>query len=511
MKKWVVLKEGWILRPTQDGLELITPERNITLEFSGSESDRNNLVSILLGLREIPARVDGKEIQEMLKNLVTQGVLRLSKERPTAQTNVSQIAQALWNLRKNTVGSQSPVHTVYWLDPAQSRFSSILSQLFIAKYAEITGQEDNTTIEWAFGTDEDRDLAELKAIMEGLERHASGIIPFTELVKSSARKLGKSVIDPRRVVAYTKRQYRNDLPLVPFSKDRDYYWKAVITFPKGEQRYLPVECLYYPVDSKLIPQPYTFANSSGVAAGFSLEDALLRGLYEAIERDAFMVVWLNRIVMPTIQINSLPSNQQQRIKEIEELGYQVHITNLTLDLTPVVLAVAVNHQQKPALVLGAASRSNVVQASSKAITEVEQQLHWSLRTSNRIHTLSNPKEVRSVSDHSALYASHKHLSKASFLWKGRAQLLEDTIPASHSELETLLELLKEQEKEVVIADLTPLFLKEIGVWVIRVMPLGLIPISFGYGMEPLGMSRVNELTIEGKPWPDKKPFTHPFS
>jgi len=507
MNRWVILDKEWLLRPVQDGLELLTPERNIALELSEPER-RDEIVSILLGEKPI---TNNEEIRETISGFVKQGILQYSNRKPLA-IEKTETEKQIWKLWKSLVGSRGPVYEVYWLDPTQSQFSPRGLHLFTGKYPE--GADG---IVWAFANDlKDRNLAELKAIMEALERYACSVVPFAELIKTSAKRLGRSVIDPRRVVSYTSWQYKPNFALLPFSNNRNYYWKEVMTFPQREKRYLPAECLYFPLSSNVFPRPYTFANSSGVAAGFNFEEVLLRGLYEAIERDAFMIVWLKRITMPIIQKVSLPEDLQDRIGKIEELGYQVFLVNLTLDLAPVALVVAVSFHREPALILGTASNLDILKAYSKALAEVEQQLYWNLRSSTRPFILSNYKKVKEVSDHAALYYTNQYLPIASFLWSGDSQPLPTLQKIPNNELEKILEIFTSRQIEIVVANLTSSFLKEFGVLVMRTIPLGLIPISFGYGAEPLGMPRLKRLPKEiaclnQNPWPNNTPFTHPFA
>jgi len=507
MNRWVILDKEWLLRPVQDGLELLTPERNIALELSEPER-RDEIASILLG--EVPV-ANNEGIQETISGLIKQGILQYSNHKPLGIERTETEKQT-WKLWKSIVGSQGPVYEVYWLDLTQSRFSPRGVHLFTAKYRE--GVED---IAWAFANDQkDRNLAELKAIMEALERHACSLVPFAELIRTSAKKLGGSAIDPREVVSYTREQYRNNPSLLPFSSSREYYWKEVMIFPGREKRYLPADCLYFPLDEKIFPRPYTFANSSGVAAGFNFKEILVRALYETIERDAFMIVWLKRITMPVIQKISLPKNIQGRIEEIEELGYQVFLVNITLDLAPVILVATVGYHCKPALILGTASNLNLLEACSKALAEVEQQLYWNLKSSTPSYILSDYKKVKRVSDHAALYHTSQYLPKASFLWSGGARPLQVTQEKLDDEFERILKILSSHKKQLIVADLTPISLKELGIQVIRAIPLGLVPISFGYGMEPLGMPRLKRppeaiTRLKQNPWPDNVPFTHPFA
>ena len=243
MNKWVILSDGWVLRPNQDGLEIVGPEQNISLELPASKEERIKIANILLGEREVPEVNSSTDLRDVLANFENQGILRFSEYKPHKREKSTPIQQKLWRLREGLVGSRGPVSCVYRLDPMSSRFSPAHSYIFSARY-DVRSEQNDILSEFAYGVDENQNLAELKAIMEAIERHASGVIPSEELIKTSARKLGKTAIDPRQVVTYSKAQYKNSLPLVPFSTSREYYWKEVFTYPERSMRYLPVECLY---------------------------------------------------------------------------------------------------------------------------------------------------------------------------------------------------------------------------------------------------------------------------
>lgn len=430
------------------------------------------------------------------------------KDKRITLLDVSKTEKLLWKLRSAFVGSRGPIETVYHLDSSQSSFSSSSSYAVTAKYI-IHGRNAEG---WAGGTDEDPFIAELKAIMEALERWASGVVPEMELLKSTALQMGIKAINPREVVSYAERQYRRKLfSLVPFSRKQKYYWKLVFTFPKRRMRYLPAECLYYPLAQKFSPNLYTLANSSGVASGFSFEDALTRGLYETIERDAFMHAWINRLTFPRIKISTLPEKERFRIHVFEKLGYKFYLVNLTSDLIPVVLAIAVHNTKKPALVVSGASNFSILTAIAKALDEAEYVLSWQLRYTERIRVLRDFRKARGVLDHIAVYANQHNLSKAKFLWQGPEMAFKETPFISEEiALKKLTKIFSLKGVEIIVADLTPLSLKKFGIWVVRSMPLGLIPISFGYGLEPLGMSRSNEEHNKNS-WFQKRPFLHPFA
>lgn len=503
----VRLNQNWKIRPTQDGLELVTPEHNIVLELSDL-AFRDELAAILVGDAEIPA--GSNAIEEALERLESTGVIFRQEGFARQDSLPIKGEDAAWRIRRDLVGSQGPVMGVYWLNPSQSKMSLSRTHLFTAKYRERTGHGGETQEAWASGSDTDWEQAEFKAIMEALERHACGVIPREQLVRSSARKLKDQAINPRMMVAYTRAQYRNGLPFIPFSQNREYWWKSVTVLPEGYEKYLPIECLYYPAGHEFAQNLYTAANSSGVAAGLRFEDALLRALYEAIERDAFMVTWLNRASMPLIDQRTIPEDCQERVRSLELIGYRMYFVDITLGFVPVVLAVGVSEKVRPSLVLGAASNPNIGKAVGKSLSEVEHQLYWERRDLENVHSISDPTEVSGVLDHMALYASPEHLSKAAFLWDGKTRPMNRS-NFNIQDTSTVVEKLKQHGIETAVLDLTPEYLKKAGVWVVRAIPLGLIPISFGYGMEPLGMARYVEMAKRGNPWSRNLPFPHPFS
>jgi hypothetical protein len=181
-------------------------------------------------------------------------------------------------------------------------------------------------------------------------------------------------------------------------------------------------------------------------------------------------------------------------------------------LLTVVLAMAVSKTLRPSLVLGAASGSSASALIGKALSEVEYQLYWKWRNPENTRSIVDQTDVHRVLDHTALYASPEHLSKAEFLWSGKMQTLEKMYSNSFPDnLSILTHVLTQRGIELAVLDLTPPYLRKVGVWVVRAIPLGLVPISFGYKMEPLAMERCKKLAKRGSPWSNGIPFTHPFA
>lgn len=510
MKKWVKVKKGWLLQPLRTGIDFMTLENNVTIEFLNPKQ-KEKMISILLGLSEIPKNSENKSISSAIKYLLSKDIVGISTKK-SQYHNLSTIENRIWQLRKKFVGKNCYISTVYWLDPKNSQFTPHKMHIFNAKYS-IPIRKNQMLTQWASGISSNQYLAQLKTIMEGLERYSSSVVSKKDLLRTSAIELGISAINPSKIISYAKNQYKKGFPFTPFSRDKKYYWKEVYSFNSGKKLYLPVECVIYPIDPFLSPNLYTYANSSGVASGFSFPDALLRALYELIERDAFMVAWINRLTMPKISRSSLPKDIRKRIKNIEKKGYTVHLVDITLDLANVVLAVV--FKLNPAiLVIGSACNMSQLKAVYKALDEIETGLYWETKEKTKKLIPISPKKVKNTFDHVKLYRSLKYLQKASFLWQGIFVDLKLNQLIINNELDALVELLRKKHREILVSNLTTPNLKKAGVYILRAISPGLVPISFGYQMEPMGMERianvVRDLRIPTNPWKNNKPLPHPF-
>lgn len=510
MKKWIKVKKGWLLQPLKTGIDFITLENNVAIEFLNPKQ-KEKMISILLGLSEVPKNSENKSISSTVEYLFSKDIISISTKKPRYH-NLSAVENRIWQLRKKFVGKNCYISTVYWLDPKNSQFTPHKMYLFNAKY-NISIGKNRMLSQWASGISDNKYLAQLKTIMEGLERYSSSVVSEKDLHRTTAAKLGTSAINPSKVVRYAKNQYKKGFPFFPFSKSKEYYWKEVYSLKSGKKLYLPVECLVYPIDPLLSPNIYTYANSSGVASGFSFQDTLLRALYEVIERDAFMITWINRLTMPKISHSSLPKDIKKRIKDIEKKGYTIHLIDITLDIANVVLAVV--FKLNPAiLIIGSACNMSKLKAVYKALNEIEMGLYWETKEKTKKLVPISPEKVKNTLDHVKLYRSLEYLQKASFLWQGLFVNLNLSRLKISNELDALVKLFQEKQREILVSNLTTPDLKKAGVYVLRAISPGLVPISFGYQMEPMGMERITDvardLRIPTNPWNNNKPLPHPF-
>jgi oxazoline/thiazoline synthase len=122
---------------------------------------------------------------------------------------------------------------------------------------------------------------------------------------------------------------------------------------------------------------YAIADSTGCAAGATLEDAMVRGLLEAIERDALGIWWYNRARRPELTFDA-----DDRLLAIQE-AFRMEKRSLTLlDLTtdveiPVVAAYSAD-QNGGRIYVGCAADFHERDAAFRAASEMMQFWFWGM-------------------------------------------------------------------------------------------------------------------------------------
>ena len=77
-------------------------------------------------------------------------------------------------------------------------------------------------------------------------------------------------------------------------------WVAGYSLPEGRPAWLPAELVFLGDSVPAGKERIGYATSSGMACAEQADDAFVRGLCEVLERDAFMVVWANRLSLPRL-------------------------------------------------------------------------------------------------------------------------------------------------------------------------------------------------------------------
>jgi bacteriocin biosynthesis cyclodehydratase domain-containing protein len=158
--------------------------------------------------------------------------------------------------------------------------------------------------------------ARTSALCEAIERY-SGELTGGELRVTRALRDWREgeAYHPNDVMLFSSRQYTerevwnkkgSRFNLVPELLDdiTPIDWTPLWSLTAKRHKFLPTQLIYYGAPSRAGDNTcYAIGCSNGNAAGNSLEEAILQGFFELVERDAVAVWWYNRLRKPGVSVD----------------------------------------------------------------------------------------------------------------------------------------------------------------------------------------------------------------
>jgi ribosomal protein S12 methylthiotransferase accessory factor len=346
--------------------------------------------------------------------------------------------------------------------------------------------------------------ATASAIGEAIERYcAFQWDPYrTFLAKWST--LSPAAINPAEYVLYSDEQYNSgDLPYTRWREDMDVTWIRGIELPSGLEIAVPASLVYlvHPVPRQ--EDYFAPSSSNGLAAGPTLEAAILGGICELMERDALLTAWMNRLPAIELDLNSAGTTVSGIQKHYARFSVEVRAFLMPSDLPgAVVMALSCDPDpRRPAQVVGMGCHPDPGIALTKALFEMCQG-----RPSEGRRFVDKPprgrlndyRDVKTLDDHSAFASLPEQHKEFAFLWEQgkKARVSDLPNPSSHDaalDLDYCVSNLVSMGQRVAYVNLTMSDIAGHGFHVVRTLITGLQPIHFGYGEERLGGRRLFEL------------------
>ncbi|MFI6100358.1 TOMM precursor leader peptide-binding protein [Lentzea sp. NPDC051213] len=224
--------------------------------------------------------------------------------------------------------------------------------------------------------------AEVGALCEAVERRSGAFVGEEARVSGSYSSLGDQAIHPCSVQLYHPRQYENrdawnaehsafQHVTTPFDEDEVMDWTPLWSLSQRQHKLLPTGMLYFGAPCP----PSVTADSNGCAAGSSLEDAVLQGLLELVERDAVAIWWYNRTSVPGMDLNAFHDPWIDQLRAVHaSLGREVWLLDVTSDLgVPAMVAVSRRTDgPREDIMFGCGAHLDPRVAARRALTELNQ-------------------------------------------------------------------------------------------------------------------------------------------
>jgi oxazoline/thiazoline synthase len=241
----------------------------------------------------------------------------------------------------------------------------------------------------SFGKGSTAEQGEASALMEAIERY-SGIFQGDE-IRAKRRFIdfpSGEAIPPNEVLLFSEAQLQqgraptsgsNEQEAIPalFDRSAKIEWSPVWSLRDARFKYLPTSLLYF-----FYRGAAAFAaDSNGCAAGNTLEEAIVQGFLELVERDAYAIWWYNRLQRPELDLGQFDDSYVRDLRnQLTQAGRRLWVLDVTSDLG-IPTFVAVTHWMQNGrenIEFGSGAHFDARIALLRALTELNQFLSLGL-------------------------------------------------------------------------------------------------------------------------------------
>ncbi|MCU7826903.1 TOMM precursor leader peptide-binding protein [Kitasatospora sp. DSM 101779] len=395
--------------------------------------------------------------------------------------------------------------------------------------------------EAGWGRGRDYATCRTTAVAEAMER-LGGQWPWGKrtAVRGSWAELADDALDPRSFGLFPPERHPDpDGRYQPFTEDAVVSWVWGYSFGLARPVLVPESHAYYRTDwqpGAAADKPFTFEISNGCALGGCPEEAILHGILEVVERDAFLMTWYARMPVPEVDLARAPDPRIRLVVDrLERTGYRVRAFDTTLaEAIPAFWVLAQDtggDAARPQVVCTSGSALDPAAAVLSALGElapiVEQELRRYPDEAERARRMTAaPELVRVMTDHALCSATPEALDRFDFLlsgpdrtigwdrlgrgpWPHHADLRDDLTEAVGRMLAGGM--------DVVVVDQTSPLHRAAGLHCVKVIAPGALPMTFGHrNRRTTGLPRLREVPyrLGHAPHPltdaDINPHPHPF-
>lgn len=235
-----------------------------------------------------------------------------------------------------------------------------------------------------------KDQAKASAMMEGFERYSAekqSIDDENSKLATLSEMDGEKFIHPDDLII------SNEVKSLDFEKERKIEWTLTKDIITENDYYIPSNAIFHPYipkDAKNTSAIFK-GNTNGLASGNVLEEAVLHGMLEVIERDAWSIFELTKKNKKCINIDNIENPLiNELLEKFKKESINIKLMDLTADIDiPTIAATADDTLLKdPALLtLGIGTHLNPEIAVLRALTEVAQsratQIHGTREDTSR--------------------------------------------------------------------------------------------------------------------------------
>ena len=331
---------------------------------------------------------------------------------------------------------------------------------------------------------------------------------------SSYKELRESALNIFSLAGFSEEQ-KNKYSILQFDENTELGWIPASSLVSRKKFFCPIQLVssYYfkqktkiPFNEKGAEPMLRWCITTGLATGPSLEEAVVKGILEVIERDAFMISYLNKLSSPIIDLEHLSSQDAEIakiIKDFKRYNLETYILQLPTNFPVYVnLAVVIDRSGfGPALTVGASADFDFKTCLLDALSE-SLIVRYSLK--NKFNKEIDLKKI-GHEERLIYWSKIENLPKIEFLLRGEKiefNLEQNLYNLSKNQdyykdkLNLLAEELKKRDYDACFVELTTKKIKKIGFRCVQVVIPELQPMHLEESIPYLSGKRLKEIPLE---------------
>ncbi|MBI2446386.1 MAG: YcaO-like family protein [Parcubacteria group bacterium] len=341
-----------------------------------------------------------------------------------------------------------------------------------------------------------------KAVAECFERHSFTIYDNKKFIYGSYAEFElNGALDPKLFSGFSKNQLQKEnYARHRLDDNSKFMWTEAKSLFDNKKCLVPAQLIYLGYKNEKEEPVIRQTTTSGAAAGSSYDMALYNALCEAVERDSFVIHWLNKITPPRINLDNIANEPIRRLlSEYKKFNIDFAVFDITTDLNiPAVLTVIRDNAPKR-LKVYAAPRADldIENAIKSSLSEalVAGFINESATEEVKILNDNEGENIKNIKDRIIYWSDLKRIGEADFLYGDGFRTLADNKyrgAGAKEKLPVLKEILKNSGLDAYVVDATTPLAKEFGLTVLASLIPRLCPLYLNEHYKCLGVRRLYE-------------------
>src|SRR6185503_17105266 len=180
-----------------------------------------------------------------------------------------------------------------------------------------------------------KEQAMAATIGEAVERYCAAYSDPDDLVFGAYNDLKPDAVHPSDFCLYSKKQYESPgFPFKPFTPETKLSWTWGYSLQQKKPALVPALLTYLPFYASEPGRETDIGatTSTGLACGNSIEEAILSGISESIERDSLACFWMNKLPPRLVAIDESSALFETFRENFALPGLKYYTYDITTDL-----------------------------------------------------------------------------------------------------------------------------------------------------------------------------------